>query len=51
LVYGAQCHFQQYFSYIVVVSFIDGENREYTEKTTDMPQASDKFYPYSNPRY
>jgi len=25
--YGAKCHFQQYFSYIVVVRFIDGENR------------------------
>jgi hypothetical protein len=27
LVYGVLCHFQQYFSYIVVVSFIGGENR------------------------
>jgi hypothetical protein len=26
IVYGVQRHFQQYFSYIVVVSFIDGEN-------------------------
>ena len=25
-VYGVKCHFQQYFSYIVVVSFIDGGN-------------------------
>jgi hypothetical protein len=23
---GAQCHFQQYFSYIVAVSFIGSEN-------------------------
>jgi hypothetical protein len=27
LVYGVQHHFQQYFSYIVVVSFIDGGNQ------------------------
>jgi hypothetical protein len=26
-------HFQQYFSYIVAVSFISGENLEYQEKT------------------
>ena len=25
-VYGVKCHFQQYFSYIVAVSFIDGGN-------------------------
>jgi hypothetical protein len=28
-----KCHFQQYFSYIVAVSFISGENLEYQEKT------------------
>ena len=27
LAYGVQRHFQQYFSYIVVVSFIGGGNR------------------------
>jgi hypothetical protein len=27
LVYGVFCHYQQYFSYIVVVSFIGGGNR------------------------
>jgi len=27
LVYGAKHHFQQYFSYIVAVSFIGGGNR------------------------
>ena len=26
LVYAVQCHFQQYFNYIVEVSFIGGEN-------------------------
>ena len=26
-VYGIWCHFQQYFSYIMTVSFIGGENR------------------------
>jgi hypothetical protein len=33
LVYCVQRHFQQYFSYIVAVSFIDGGN---PEKTTDL---------------
>jgi hypothetical protein len=27
LVYGIYCHFQQYFSYIMAVSFIDGGNQ------------------------
>ena len=27
MVYGVYCHFQQYFSYIVAVSFIGGGNR------------------------
>jgi hypothetical protein len=27
LVYGVLCHFQQYFSYIVAVSFIGGGNQ------------------------
>jgi len=26
LFYGAECHFQQYFSYIVAVNFIGGGN-------------------------
>ena len=30
---GVQCHFQQYFSYIVAVSFICGGNRRNPEKT------------------
>ena len=34
-------HFQQYFSYIVAVSFIDGGNQR---KTTDLPQVTDKLY-------
>ena len=38
--YGAQHHFQQYFSYIVAVSFIVGEN---LEKTNDLPQVTDKL--------
>jgi hypothetical protein len=25
-VYGVECHFQQYFSYIVAISFIGGGN-------------------------
>ena len=36
-----QRHFQQYFSYIVVVSFIGVGN---PEKTTDIPQVTDKLY-------
>ena len=27
LVHGVKCHFQQYFSYIMTVSFIDGGNK------------------------
>jgi hypothetical protein len=34
-------HFQQYFSYIVVVSFIGGEKSEYPEKTIDLLQVAD----------
>jgi hypothetical protein len=34
------CHFQQYFSYIVAVSFIGGGNRVPLEKTTDLPQVT-----------
>jgi hypothetical protein len=37
LVYGVLRHFQQYFSYIVAVSFIGGE-------TTDLSQVTDKLY-------
>ena len=33
--------FQQYFSYIVAVSFIGGGN---PEKTTDLSQVTDKLY-------
>jgi hypothetical protein len=33
-------HFQQYFSYIVAVSFKGGENRSTRRKTTDMPQVT-----------
>jgi hypothetical protein len=37
-------HFQQYFSYIMDVSFIGGGNQEYPEKTTDLSQVTDKLY-------
>ncbi len=40
--YCVQRHFQQYFSYIVAVSFIDGGKRGYTEKTTDLSQVTEK---------
>jgi len=36
--------FQQYFSYIVAVSFIGGGNQKYPEKTTDLLQVTDKLY-------
>ena len=37
-------HFQQYYSYIVVVSFIGGGDRVYPEKTIDLSQVTDKIY-------
>ena len=37
--------FQQYFSYMVAVSFIGGGNRStQPEKTTDLSQVTDKLY-------
>jgi len=41
---GLLCNFQQYFSYIVSVSFTGGGNLEYPEKTTDLPEVTDKLY-------
>jgi hypothetical protein len=41
VVYGASRYFQQYFSYIVAVSFIGGGNRG---KTTELSQVTDKLY-------
>jgi hypothetical protein len=35
-------HFQQYFSYIMAVSFIGGRN-EYPEKTINLPKVTDKL--------
>jgi len=40
--YGVYRHFQQYFSYIVVISFM--RNPEYPEKTNDLPQVTDNLY-------
>jgi hypothetical protein len=42
--YGVKRHFQQYFSYAVAISFIGGRKPEYLEKTTDLPQVTDKLY-------
>ena len=43
--HGVERHFQQYFTYIVVVSFIGGGNRpEDPKKTTDLSQVIDKLY-------
>ena len=36
--------FQQHFSYIVMVSFIDGGNHEYPENTADLSKITDKLY-------
>jgi hypothetical protein len=40
LVYGVQCHFQQYFSYKVVVTFIGGGNQSTWRKQLTWPAAS-----------
>jgi hypothetical protein len=40
---GIECHFQQYFSYIVVVRWRKLEN---AEKTFDLLQVTDKFCPF-----
>jgi hypothetical protein len=40
-------HFQQYFSYIVAVSFIGRGNHAYSTREnqpTDLPQVTDKLY-------
>jgi len=42
--YGVKRHFQQYFSYIVEVSFIGGGNRSTRGKTTELLQVTDKLY-------
>jgi len=34
MVYGVWCHIQQYFSYIMAVSFISGENWSMRRKST-----------------
>ena len=41
--YGVQRHFQQYFSYIVVVSFIDGGNQSTQWKPTTCRKSSTNF--------
>ena len=44
MVDGVKCHFEQYFSYIMVVSFIGGGNQSTWKKTTDLSQVTDKLY-------
>jgi hypothetical protein len=41
---GFKRYFQQYFGYIVAVSFIGGGNAEVPEKTTDLSQVTDKLF-------
>jgi hypothetical protein len=41
--YGVKHHFQQYFIYIVQVSFIGGGNRSTQDTTTNLPQVTDKL--------
>jgi hypothetical protein len=38
-----QCHFQQYFIYIVAIRFI-GRQNEYPTKTTELLEVTDKLY-------
>ena len=42
--FGFMVYFQQYFSYIMVVSFIGGGNRSTRRKTTGLSQVTDKLY-------
>ena len=42
--YSVLHHCQQYLSYIVAVSLIGVCKPEYLEKTTDLPQVTDKLY-------
>ena len=44
MIYGASRHFQQYFSYIVAVSFSGGRNRSTLREPTDHGQATGKLY-------
>ena len=46
LIYGVQCHFQQYFSYIVVVSFIDGGNRSTRRRPLTCRKSLTNFITY-----
>jgi hypothetical protein len=43
LEYGVSCHFQQYFSYIVAVSFIGGGNRSTRRKPPTYPKSLTNF--------
>ena len=42
-VYGIYRHFQQHFSYIVVVSFVDGGNRSTKRKPPNCRKSLTKF--------
>ena len=41
--YDVKRHFQQYFRYIVSISFYWWRKLEYSEKTTDLLQVTDKL--------
>jgi hypothetical protein len=43
--YDVLRYFQQYFSYIVAVSFISGGNLEHPEKSTHLSQVTDLKIP------
>jgi len=44
LVYGVKCHFQQYFSNIVAVSFIGGGNRSTLRKSPTCRKSLTNIY-------
>jgi hypothetical protein len=44
MVWFMMFNFQHYFSYIVAVSFIGGEETGLPGKTTDLSQVTDKLY-------
>jgi len=51
LVYGILCHFQQYFSYVLAVSFIVGGNRSIRRKPPTCRKSLTNFITYCCIKY